>query len=324
MSRFLVDSNSRVILLPKSETPVTYKVVDLPTSRDLTSYNSYLLDKDTLYELGDVRNDNPYVKKENMPLLKNGDAVKSFIFEDEQNGEGAIIQSSSVIVSSKFDLAWLLIAIFYKHNQFSKNYISAEDVMDKIAGVFSGNGNDQWVHKIPYFLYEQSLAKISESIDESGDSFFKFSLKKSFEFVEKKVERLQTYFASGDNSVLVTIKGKLTDTTLAEHTIPEPILKSMVLRYAVDYVCDSYIGSEFKKEFISFVKYDFSDLDKYLDVLQERQKNLQIVESNMNSVAQTSASASKKKVELKKGKKKEVKKKVAVGKGALDGFFKKA
>ena len=44
----------------------------------------------------------------------------------------------------------------------------------------------------------------------------------------------------------------------------------------------------------------------------------------MNSVAQTSASASKKKVELKKGKKKEVKKKVAVGKGALDGFFKKA
>lgn len=156
MSRFLVDSNSRVILLPKSETPVTYKVVDLPTSRDLTLYNSYLLDKDTLYELGDVRNDNPYVKKENMPLLKNGDAVKSFIFEDEQNGEGAIIQSSSVIVSSKFDLAWLLIAIFYKHNQFSKNYISAEDVMDKIAGVFSGNGNDQWVHKIPYFLYEQS------------------------------------------------------------------------------------------------------------------------------------------------------------------------
>lgn len=173
-------------------------------------------------------------------------------------------------------------------------------------------------------MSKASLAKISESIDESGDSFFKFSLKKSFEFVEKKVERLQTYFASGDNSVLVTIKGKLTDTTLAEHTIPEPILKSMVLRYAVDYVCDSYIGSEFKKEFISFVKYDFSDLDKYLDVLQERQKNLQIVESNMNSVAQTSASASKKKVELKKGKKKEVKKKVAVGKGALDGFFKKA
>ncbi|KAK6457285.1 ribonuclease H2, subunit B [Scheffersomyces xylosifermentans] len=324
-----VDANSRVILLPKSSETSSYQLVDIPIPRDLSRTKPYLVNegndqKTSIYDLSEVKNDNPYTVQDNVPVLKNGDPVKSFIFE-ASGEEGAVIQSGKVLVANKFDITWLLISIFYSKDQFTKNFITVEDVMDKLAAIFSQN--DKWVHTLSDQCYSESLVKICESIVENREMFYKFSIEKTFEFVKNKVELLREFIAKGENSIITNIKGKLTDKTAAIQDIPETILALMILRYSVDFVCDSYVGSKFKKEFLTYTKYDFTELDNYLTELQDKQKNLQVVEANMNAVAQSSAQTSSKKKKEDSKKKttlKKVVKKVAVGKGALDGFFKKA
>ena len=320
-----IDKDSKVILLPtiSNNNQSEFKIVQLPTSNNLQQLKSYLINQSTIYELNEIKG-----QESNKIKLKTGDAVKSFIIESTDS-DGAIIQSSKMIISSKFNIIYLLISIIYSSwKGKSSNFISIDDLMDRLS----------WAHELPIDVFSKAMPMICDDIIEGGEVFYKFSKVKAFEFVNDHIVKLKEYYFAGsannENTIIGKIKGELNDPTIAGATVKDDggkgvrVLEALTLSYAIDYICDSYIENliKFKQELIDHFKYDFNEMNEYLDQLKQKKKDIAIVESNMNELITTSVKNNKKKNEttkkVTKTKKKEVKK-VAVGKGALDGFFKR-
>ncbi|KAK6463574.1 ribonuclease H2, subunit B [Scheffersomyces coipomensis] len=324
----LIDNSSRIILFPNEaqDQNQSFKVIRLPIAKNLSETKPYLLTDDNIYELNEIKGVNPYDgNKENLPFLKNGDPVKSYIFEngDEQGG---ILQSSSLIVSNKFNVIYLLLSIILKYeSSFTKNYITIHDFIDKVSSLFP----DIPFESIPIRLYTNALLLISEEIEENDEFFYKFDKSKALEYINNKVKALHEYISNdkSSTSIVTHLKGKLFD---HNNALPiQNIINLLSLHYAIDFIIDSYLNDEkdqFKQTLIDQFKYDFKPLNDYLQTLSSNQKNLKVIEDNLQSIVQSTHNAStntKKPATTAASKKKPVKK-VAIGKGALDGFFKRA
>ncbi|EGW32856.1 uncharacterized protein SPAPADRAFT_136855 [Spathaspora passalidarum NRRL Y-27907] len=298
-----IDKDSRVILLPETESPAEFKILELPTSNNLSTTKSYLFDATTnsLYELNEIRTSES-------AKLKSGDAVKSYILESDTSG--AIIQSPRTIISSKFNLVYLLISIL--SSQKEDRFITVDDFMDRVA----------WSHNLPESVISNALVQICDELDQGDAKFYKFSLDKSIQFVNEKITKLVEFFTNEKNTVIEKVRAELNDPTSTE-VVSQQLVSELTLQYAIDYVCGSYIAEPtFKQDLIKKYQYKFDNVDAYLAKLKEKQKSLAVVEANMNEVIHSTVKNRKK--EQKKTIKKVQTKKVAVGKGALDGFFKKA
>lgn len=317
-----VDEGTKVILLPKYEG--LYKIIKLPNILEQKSLKPYLLHKDQLYELREIKGDNPYLANEKKrPVIPHsGESVKSFIFESTTNG--CVIQSPNLIVSSKFNLVYYLISIMHNNNSFSKRFITIEDFLDSISSIFE---NNEWVNAILMLMYTSALSKICETIEENDEMFYKYSNDKVVEYLNNKVTQLVTYLsANSDLSIMYKIKQELYDPiSEGSNEIPLDILQLSVAKHSIDMICGSYTPVEVRDQVLNNGSYDFEKLKTFLKNIQIKRKELELVESNMNEVVETTTKVEVKKNDSKKKvvKKKQVKK-VAVGKGALDGFFKKA
>ncbi|CCG25837.1 hypothetical protein CORT_0C04630 [Candida orthopsilosis Co 90-125] len=354
-----VDRDSQVIILPRSSTVESsreYKIINLPvtlSSAASTPTKSYLIQDSEIYELNVIKGDNSNSK------LKLGDAVKSFIFEPipesiETNEEsstdgapqGAVLQSCHTIVTSPYNFTYLLATIFEKHGDKFSRFHTLDDIRDTLSSLELGH---DWVYDIPRAVFMKSLANICESIAEGGseekdlkegnedigDRFYKYSPDKSIAWVNSKVLALKQWILHSDdnrkttNSIVSKIKKELHDPTgtddpsNVQNETQHELTNQMALLYAIDYICDSYVPI-IKPKLISHFDYNFTQVDDYLTNLEQKQKNLEVVEANMNEVITTTANTTKASVAAKKNGKKKPVKKVAVGKGALDGFFKKA
>lgn len=348
-----VDKSTKIILLPK-DTEDQYTVVHLPLSKELQKSKPFFINSDgsEILELNEITGENKYTKKEGAPILKNGDSVRSFIFElaipskdtlsngDSSNGSlstgssngntsldnhrvssgGFVLESSHMITTTKFNLTYLLQSILHTNQDlFTKRYITLEDVCDLIESLCT---EKDWVHKISPSTYQRSLATICQVIDENDEFFYKYSPEKSVEFISTKINKLVTFLKENREKVSLYnhLYSKLLDPT-ESIVVTDDIIDEMVLRYGIDFVCDSYCLEVIKMELMN--KQDFTKLEAHIEGIATKQKNLLVVEENITSVVKTTAAAKNNKKIEKKGKKKEVKK-IAVGKGALDGFFKKA
>ena len=339
-----VDKSTKIILLPK-DTEDQYTLVHLPLSKELQKSKPFFINGDgsEILELNEITGENKYTKKEGAPILKNGDSVRSFIFElaippkkalsngDLSNGNtsldnhrassgGFVLESSHMITTTKFNLTYLLQSILHTNQDlFTKRYITLEDVCDLIESLCT---EKDWVHKISPSTYQRSLATICQVIDENDEFFYKYSPEKSVEFISTKINKLVTFLKENREKVSLYnhLYSKLLDPT-ESIVVTDDIIDEMVLRYGIDFVCDSYCLDVIKMELMN--KHDFSKLEAHIEGIAAKQKNLLVVEENITSVVKTTAAAKNNIKIEKKGKKKEVKK-IAVGKGALDGFFKKA
>ncbi|KAG5419298.1 hypothetical protein I9W82_003065 [Candida metapsilosis] len=345
-----------------SSAPKEYKIINLPVSSSATSSSSsttksFLIQDPNIYELNVIKGDNSSVK------LKSGDAVKSFIFEPVANqnasqlgddapptsNDGAVLQSCHTLIASPYNFTYLLITIFEKHGDKFSRFHTLDDIRDTLSSLESGH---DWVYDIPRSVFVKSLTHVCESIveggsgsemkddenEDGGDRFYKYSSIKSIEWVNTKVLALKEWTlysnkGSSTNSIMSKIKKELYDPTAAGDTSnnndhQDELTNQMALIYAIDYICDSYTPS-LKPKIISHFNYNFTQVDDHLSTLKQKQKNLEAVEANMNEVNTTTAntvksSAAAAAAAAKKNNKKKPVKKVAVGKGALDGFFKKA
>ncbi|KAK6199457.1 ribonuclease H2, subunit B [Scheffersomyces amazonensis] len=325
----LVDASTKVILLPAAQNvSKSYKLIRMPIPKDLTQYKPYLVDEQRIYELSQVKGVNPYGEK--AVLLKNGNAVKSYIFESPKEdgaeaGTGAVLQSSSLTVSNTFNFVYLVLSIVLNHEDtFTKNYITVHDFIDKLSSIFPQN---EWIDTVPVKVYTDALSLISDEIEENDEFFYKFNKTRSLEWIKVKVEALNQYIhsQSGDYTIYSHIKSKLYD---HNGVLPkQEIIDLLSLHYSIDFIIDSYLTTQFKHDYIKHFNYDFQPLDTYLANLSTTKKKLQAIEDNMNAIVQSTANATSGKKSAKGGakpvKKKEIKK-VAIGKGALDGFFKRA
>ncbi|RLV90159.1 hypothetical protein JA1_004757 [Spathaspora sp. JA1] len=305
-----IDKDSKVILLPETASPTEFKLIQLPISNNLNQTKSYLYEpiSTTIYELNQIRSIES-------AKLKSGDAVKSFIIESG-NSDGAIIQSPRTIISSKFNLCYLLISSLYGQKNDTR-FITIDDFMDRLT----------WSQNLPESVLISALEKVCEELNNDDVTFYKFSIEKSLLFINEKILALVDFIANQPNSIIDKIKAELTDpTNTTTEEIPQDILNQLILQYAIDYVCSTYIeDSNFKQDLINKFEYKFDQVEKYLVEIREKQKSLALVEANMNEVINsTIKNRNKEKEQVKKSTKKIQVKKVAVGKGALDGFFKRA
>lgn len=317
-----VHEGTKVILLPKEKG--VYSIVKLPNASDQKSFKSYLLRDDQLFELREIKGDNSYLPNDSKrPVIPNtGLSVKSFIFESEENG--CVVQSPNLIVSTKFNLVYYLISIMYNNDSFAKRFITFEDFSDTISSLFE---NNSWVGAIPVKMYKSALSDICDTIEENDEIFYKYSTKKVIEYLNRKVSQLLAYLSTQlDFSIILKIKQELyKPISEGSNDIPSEILQLSIIRHSIDLICGSYTPIEIRNQLINNGGYEFDKLNAYLKDIQIQRKELELVESNMNAVVETTTKVETKKKDSKKKvvRKKEVKK-VAVGKGALDGFFKKA
>lgn len=240
------------------------------------------------------------------PQLPSMKAVKSIILESE-NGDGYCLQSPNVLLATKFDMTYFFSALLHDRLSFSSRYKSASDIKDELLDLAVING---W-NDIIECAFQRSLANICQSILEGDEAYFKFSREKFFSFLRQKVEKLSDFiFRSPNLSLHKMIRSSL----VSSIQVPEDIFRAQTLRYATDMVLLSYYNPTLRDEFIDAEGYKFDDLLSYLE---EARKD------NENGAILTPLSTVSTKIVPRKNKgKKDLR--VAVGKGALDSFFKKA
>lgn len=129
-----MDKESKVIILPKTNSSSEFKIINLPNPTNLTTTKSYLLhhnedSNNQLYELNiiggeddndgndDEKTDNDNAGRKNKgkkpkSKLKSENSIKSLIFEP-----GYVLQSPKIIISNKFNISYLLISLFLNINQ---------------------------------------------------------------------------------------------------------------------------------------------------------------------------------------------------------------
>lgn len=327
----IVDSKTKLIILPNSfdiSNDEIFNIIKLPYGNGQIKQilvNTSDPNNLQLYELREIKGNNAYLNSENkrITIPKTGVAVKSFIFENEDQGQ--VIQSPDLIVSSKFNFFYYLVLVTYQNKEkFTKSFITYEDFVDKLNDI--SNGENKWIQQIEPVLI-RNMKIICEEVNENGECFYKLSIDNVLKTLNNKINKLFEFLNKNELSITKKIKQELyIDTNNNE--IPKKILNLSILNYSIDLIFESYLNKSLKEEFKKFNDINFTELSDYIKELQEKKKAIEIVESNMNSIITTTNSTSSKTKEaqstLNKKKSGKQVKKVAVGKGALDGFFKKA
>lgn len=307
----LVSWLMKVLVLPQGESSGLYQIIKLPLAKNIGETKSYLLQNNEIFELKEINGNNPHNIQANRPQLKNGDGVKSWIFE---GNPGYVVQSGNLIVASKFNLIFLLISILFNNgDKFSQRFISFEDLLDQLASLYG-----EWINNIPQDIFIDKLPQVCEIVNQDSENYYKFSITKANEFIKLKIDQFLHYITSTPNSITNLIKMKLQDPSL--NSIPSDIILSAQLNHAVEFVTNSYCLPSFKQQFLSSNSYDFTKLFEYQTKLKDQQKARDIVDQTVNNIAISNSNVPKKKPAPKKQTKKQPTK-VAVGKGALDGFF---
>ncbi|CCE85747.1 Piso0_005374 [Millerozyma farinosa CBS 7064] len=318
----LVDNATRVILLPQGEQ--SYSIIRLPSSTSFGENIVCLIQGDTMYEIREINGKNPYmINMDKVPKLPNNDgAVKSLIFESDTNGY--VLQNPNLLVTSKFNFAYFLISVMHGEENFAKRFITLEDIIDSLGSKYSGQ---EWVTSVPFAIYIRALGMICEKIEENDETFYKYSKDKAFTFLQNKIDEVTKYLLSKPHVALnKKIMSELLSSSIDSTKIPSEVLQESTTKHSIDLICGSYIPVHVKQEFCENKKYSWSNLDKYLADLAAEKKGLELAESNMNSIINETVVNRKdtKSDSKKKPARKKVVNKVPVGKGALDGFFKKA
>lgn len=307
-----VDQDTKVILLPHGESNF-----HICTLRFGSSEKQILFSQDHVYELRLISGQTSYSSRPE-PKLSNGEAVKSLILENsDPKKSGAVISKPEIINTTKLNLVYFALRIMWEHNDVdSTRYHTIEDIIEQ----FNAYIKPQKLAEGLKNHLTRAIEYVCDIIEEAGETFYRFSPSKATTFVGEKVEALSNLLQSSPDFALTEfIKGKLN----AYDAAPPDILELQIKKYAVEFTFSSYLTQEMKADFCVRCGLDFSALDNYSKEQEAKQKTLAMVETNMASIVQTTTKA--RSTNIKKGKPskatKKVVKKVAVGKGALDGFF---
>lgn len=311
----LVHSDTKIFLLPAQLENSEFDIIRLPLANKTIA--SFLVKDNEVFELRSVGSRNPWLKNDKtVTLPRTGGAVKSLIIET--GDAGAVLQSPDMIMATKFDLSFVFITIMAQTDTFSKRYISYEDILDTIGS------QNPWINDLSDTLIVNCLGKLCETVVENQETFYKYSSEKTAEMLSQKVKKLETVVSHSSFVINDTIRQLLHDPTSANSEIPNDIYGLAVMQHCIDLVC-CYVPFTVRELVVTKMGCDFGPLDAYTKQLKQKKKALDVAEQTMNEVAASTASAKKSmKVNAKTKTKKKQVAKVAVGKGALDGFFKRS
>ncbi|CCK70994.1 Rnh202p KNAG_0F03320 [Huiozyma naganishii CBS 8797] len=254
-----------------------------------------------------------------------GDPVKSIIIVNEQDrSDGYVIEDSTFDISNKYDVTFNLISKYYKdsisadeaeytrRNNHSKsseirdnNFLTARDYHDAL--IETSDANWQFV---PRIVLQGALERISDTVTEAGDQYYKITEERIISFLVQRVEKIVESFPS---SLPIPMD------------YPEDIQKAMKHVMACQLLISLLPVQTYRKlveqppmaaNFESYSTYrtQISSTVKERELLTEAAVNAGL--GNGNAPPNKPVGKTAKKVVVPK-------KKVTVGKGAIDGFFKR-
>ncbi|OUM54639.1 hypothetical protein BVG19_g4056 [[Candida] boidinii] len=331
-----------------------YTILNLPHPKTLEAqqfiiYKDDLTNSTVLHELNKISFKNPHLSAKKQPIeTLDGKPIRSILFNqteiiehgsvNSQTGEGYVLEDPRIQIATKFNFVYWLLA-FYKNvlikNEDELRFSSYEDIVEKI-----GN-NDTFHCLIDLDIdFNKSLKLICECIEENDELFYKVSIKKILKYLKMKTEKIGNQFPHSIKQSLLEDKFKLPiidideeeKRTVEEKQIAlqedEKIMNLAKLQYSI-HLLGSYLDDYYINKLLSL--YDFSPIKERLDrivSLQQEQNvalaNLEALNDNLSSINENNKKRTKDSVKgANKKKPLLTTKKVASGKGALDGFFKK-
>ncbi|OWB58220.1 hypothetical protein B5S28_g4223 [[Candida] boidinii] len=332
----------------------TYTILNLPHPKTLEE-QQFIIYKDSLpngtiiHELNKISFKNPHLSAKKQPIeTLDGKPIRSILFnqtkiidqgaENSQAGEGYVLEDPRIQIATKFNSVYWLLA-FYKNvlikNEDELRFSSYEDIVEKL------DNNDTFHCLIDLDIdFNKSLKVICECIEENEEFFYKVSIKKILKYLKMKIEKIASQFPESIKQSLLDDKFKLPIIDIAEEEKrsieekqtakqeDEKIMNLAKLQYSI-HLLGSYLDDYYINKLLSL--YDFSPIQERLDKivsLQQEQNvalaNLEALNGNLSSINENNKKRTKDSAKgANKKKPASTTKKVASGKGALDGFFKK-
>jgi hypothetical protein len=305
---------SRVIFLPGGP----WKVVSLPNPVTGALQN-FVVCQDSLYELREVDGDNPYDKQNHLrpTTKKDNKTVRSLILEGDEK-QGLIIEEGALLVSTKFNLSFILIAYFASQtNKNGSRFQSSEDLFDIMQENICG------LKDIPESIIQNALATTCETVVEGDELFFKYSDKKTLQWLQARVTKLSQNFPT---TILEALVKPLLYPVNLDEKIPDSITKSALEKFSIMMI-SSYLSKEWNSKLVNC--YDFRELDVYIEDVQMQKAEKKAAQESLGDMNHLNAENKRNSDNRDNGPQKKkpapAKKqiKVKVQKGALDLFFKK-
>ncbi|CAI4365020.1 CEL_1a_G0011270.mRNA.1.CDS.1 [Saccharomyces cerevisiae] len=344
-----IGGEERLIILPDDyETSKTINTFTLPPPSNITSKPRIELFEDIngkLYEIRsfqfgkgpsysheeDLANDKYHYTKENHPIKS------TFIVNTSDPTDGYVFNSSKIHFCSLYDIAFSLIGFYYRNSvsadeqdysnssDTGENQKSNSKTNEKFLTVrdyhdFLTDSHDKNWENISLSRLKSGLAKVSETIEEAGDVYYKITSAMITQFLLGKVSKIVENFPPS----IPTLKNAPTEinqcykvvmaTNLLVSLIPRAAYHNLLtFSPTMDSGC---LNLDIKASFIELENYETTN------ELQNAEREL-LMKSAMNVGLNLNGSVS---LPVKKVTKKIVqnkKPKVAIGKGAIDGFFKR-
>lgn len=315
-----IDQKSvRIVLVPQKNGSSSYTSLKLrgPVGDE---EREYLIEhpSNELYSINKTNFKDSYNPKQK--LTPHSEPIKSILVtksECHDLEEPCLIvgQQPEMYVVTQFNPIYFLLSFFIPYLQRdSIRMLTMEDLGEKFEE--SDSLGELIRNKVPL---QSQLTKICDTVDENGDTFYRISKNKVVEYLKSKIENIVKDFPSSIASKLINMltsgiqedQLKPTDEILRENQIKTSI--QLLSSYVDDYYLDLVRKA-----------YSFDELNDYTKKLAKFREMNMIAEENLRSLNENQSKERgrkrSKKEPARKSKKKAVKK-VAIGKGALDMFF---
>lgn len=258
---------------------------------------------------------------------KDGKTIKStLITNDHDPQNGYVMEDGGFKYLSKMDITFNLIGFFYR--QFAaddeKDYLNEDNFStiqsdNKFLGLrdyhdlLIDSHDPEWSN-VSLKTLKDALENVADPIEEAGDIYYKITPQKINQCLIRKTKQILDAFPS---TIPITSSlppeimeyGKVTiAVNLLISLIPKPAYWNLV----------NYTGEEFNVA-MAFKKYE-----EYTQSLKEITKEKESLVQNAMNVGLSDGSGSSMKTTKKAVKKTVPQKRVAKGKGSIDGFFKRA
>lgn len=257
---------------------------------------------------------------------KDGKTIKStLITNDNDSEDGYVMKDGGFRYLSRFDITFSLIGFFYK--QFAvpdeKGYlIEAAPVTIPTENRFLGlrdyhdllvDAHDLEWSNVSIETFKEALNNISDSIEEAGDIYYKVTVQKITQFLIRKTRQVLNGFPK-TIAIPPSLPSEIAE--CAKVTIAVNLLISLIPKPAYSHLV-KYTGEEFN------ISRAFEKYEEHIQNSKDVNKEKELLVQNAMTVGLSNGSNSKAKTTKKVVKNTVSQNKVATGKGAIDGFFKR-
>lgn len=314
----------QVIILPKHSAG-PFQILNLPNPHDHVM-NKFLLDKSSLQilELKKINYKNPHLTGQKVVTTRDGQVIKSLLLTNEN--DGMVLEKLEFLVGTNYDITWLLLSNYERAVESINNDDSFKPrLLPKQDMIESWQDSHSVLSGIPAFFFENndrldvSISKIFDILVENDESYYRLSIPKILKFLSDKVNLILDKFPESLYKKL--IKQKLLISV--EEELSLELIRSAKIHHSINLISCyistlliSKLNKIYEKELVIY-KDHLARMSNMKSLQNVALDNLNNLNSNLKVEKRVMTQQNK------AVKKKKVVAKVAVGKGALDGFFKK-